>query len=100
MSRQHGRRAVTFDPLQINLLVLLVDIGHTIIRQTEGAAAIFVDPAAQRDAWRRQTTGRAVTPVPERAASVRRVVFDPQQPAVASAQLGEIAAGAGSLLLT
>src|SRR5690606_38341780 len=59
---------------------------------------VFIDAAAQREAGRRQAARLPFPPVPERATRIRRVVLDPEQPAMTGPQLGEVSAGGGSPL--
>ena len=86
------RTRLVIQRLAVDLLVRLVDESHAVAGQAEGTAAVLIDPAAQRDAGRRQALGLPAAPEPEGAAAVLGTVFEPEQAAMPGAQFGEVAA--------
>src|SRR5690606_1385846 len=96
LMRNNGRFGPLFERLKVNLLVPFIDIGHTAVGQTEGAAAIFVNTATQGNSGGRQAPGLStIAPEPEGATGIRRVVLDPEQTAMAGTQFRKVATGAG-----
>ena len=95
---QRAGQAVGADSQPVDLLVRLVDQRHTVAHHAEGAAAVFVDPAAHGQPRRGQALGNALAPQPQAAARLGRVEGQPQQSAETGAQLGEVAAGRGGPL--
>ncbi|MCY1432686.1 hypothetical protein D9M71_486930 [compost metagenome] len=59
---QRTGRAVDADIQPVDLLIGLVDQRHAVARHAEGAAAVFVDPAAHGEARRTQALRHAVAP--------------------------------------
>ncbi|MOA18852.1 hypothetical protein D3C78_1391940 [compost metagenome] len=94
---QRTGRAVDADIQPVDLLIGLVDQRHAVARHAEGAAAVFVDPAAHGEARRTQALRHAVAPQPQTAARLGRIERQPQQPAETSAQFREVAAGRGGI---
>ncbi|MDT4850312.1 hypothetical protein FQZ97_844610 [compost metagenome] len=79
--------------LEVELLVRLVDERHATAHQAEGAAAVLVDPAAQREARWCQAVGPGLAPVPQGGAAVGGIEQRPEQAGRAATQFGEVTAG-------